>query len=63
MADKHWIQSAVNRMKQKGTVGSFSGAAKRAGMSTEAYAHKEVSSSSASPAMKKKAQFALNVHK
>jgi hypothetical protein len=61
---KRWIQSAVKRMKKKGTVGSFSRAAKRAGMSTSAYANKVLKKGSkASPAMKKKANFAKNVGK
>lgn len=61
---KKWIQKAVKKMKKKGTVGSFSAAAKRAGKSTTAYASKVLKpGSKASPAMKKKAQFAKNVAK
>ena len=61
---KHWIQKAVRKMKKKGTVGSFGAAAKRAGMSTSAYASKVLSKKShASAAMKKEAQFAKNVAK
>lgn len=63
MADKHWIQAAVDRMKKKGTVGSFTAAANRAGKSVQAYASKVLASDSASPAMKKKANFAKNVAK
>ena len=59
---KHWIQSAVNKMKAKGTVGSFTAAAKKAGKST---AQEEASvlktGSHASSAMKKKANFARNM--
>lgn len=56
-----WIQKATERMKEKGTEGSFSRAAKRAGMSTSAFAAHELSSPNASPTMKKKANFARNV--
>lgn len=59
MAKKKWIQKATARMKRKGTVGSFSRAAKKAGMSTSAYARKVLKKGSkASAAMKKKAAFA-----
>ena len=59
---KKWIQKAVKKMEEKGTIGSFSKAAKRAGMSTSAYAKKVTKKGSkASKAMKKKAQFAKNV--
>lgn len=63
MADKpkKWIQAAVSKMKEKGTVGSFSRAAKKAGMSTQSFARKE--KKSGSPSMAKKANFALNVAK
>lgn len=61
MAEK-WIKKAVDKMKAKGTTGSFSKAAKKAGMSTAAFADKELSpKSKASSAMKKKANFAKNV--
>src|SRR5271163_3244654 len=59
---KHWIQGAVSKMKAKGTVGSFSAAAKKAGKST---AQEESSvlkaGSHASSKMRKKAQFAKNM--
>ena len=56
---KKWIQAARNRMEKKGTVGSFSRAAKKAGKSTSAYAADVLKEGSkASPAMKKKAAFA-----
>lgn len=58
-----WIQKATKRMKEKGTEGSFSGAAARAGMSTSAYAQKVLKDPKASSAMKKKANFARNVGK
>lgn len=58
-----WIQKATKRMKEKGTEGSFSRAAAQAGMSTSAYARKVLSDPNASPAMKKKANFARNVAK
>ena len=60
---KKWIQKAVTKMKEKGTVGSFSKAAKKAGKSTSAYATKVLNNPKASPAMKKKANFAKNVGK
>lgn len=63
MADKHWIQDAVDKMKKKGTVGSFTSAANRAGKSVQGYASQVLASKNASPAMKKKAQFAKNVAK
>jgi hypothetical protein len=56
-----WIQDAVARMKEKGTIGSFKKAAKQQGMSTMPFARQTKNSPSASPAMKKKATFALNV--
>lgn len=37
---KRWIQSAKKSMKRRGTEGAFSAKAKRAGMSTSAYANK-----------------------
>lgn len=59
MAEK-WIQKAREGMEAKGTVGSFSRAAKKAGMSTMAFARKE---KNAGGKMGKKANFAINVHK
>lgn len=57
-----WIQKAVAGMKKKGTVGSFSAAAKRAGKSTSAMASSVLKPGShASSTMRKKAQFAKNV--
>jgi len=58
-----WIQKATARMEKKGTKGSFSAAASRAGMDTRAYARKVLNDPNASPAMKKKANFARNVMK
>lgn len=59
---KKWIQKAVNKMEKKGTVGSFSAAAKKAGKSTAAEASSVLKSGShASTKMKKKAQFAKNM--
>jgi hypothetical protein len=61
---KKWIQKATSKMKKKGTVGSFSAAAKKVGMSTKAYANKVLKKGSkASAAMKKKANFAKNASK
>lgn len=51
-------------MKKKGTVGSFSRAAKKAHMSTKAYANKVTKPGShSSSKMKRKAQFVKNVSK
>lgn len=59
---KKWIQKAVNKMEKKGTVGSFSAAAKKAGKTTaQETASVLKSGSHASSAMKKKAQFAKNM--
>ena len=59
---KKWIQKATKEMKRKGTVGSFSAAAKRADKSTGSYA-KEVLANPGdfSPTTRKRAQFAKNV--
>lgn len=43
--------------------GTFTAAAKKAGMGVQAYAKKVLASKSASPAMKKKALFAQNAKK
>ena len=56
---KKWIQAARKSMEKKGTVGSFSKAADKAGMSTAAYANKVLKKGSkASATMKRKAAFA-----
>mgnify|MGYP006406654769 FL=1 len=61
MADK-WIQKATDRMKEKGTVGSFSAAAKRADKSTGAYAREVLANpDDFSDTTRKRAQFAKNV--
>ena len=41
MASKNWMQKESKREEAKGTKGSFSRSAERAGMSTQAYARKE----------------------
>ena len=43
--------------------GTFTAAAKKAGMSVQAYAKKVLADKNASPAMKKKANFARNAKK
>jgi hypothetical protein len=58
-----WIQSAVTKMKKKGTIGLFSKAAKRAGKPTLTYAHSVLSNPNSSPTMRKRAQFAINANK
>lgn len=61
---KNWIQAAREKMEEKGTVGSFSKAAKKAGKSTSAMTSSVLKKGSkASSAMKKKAQFAKNMAK
>jgi hypothetical protein len=62
MADK-WIGPAVQRMKEKGTIGSFSRAARKAGKSTGSFARSVMANPKASSAMRKKANFAINVAK
>lgn len=62
---KKWVQKAVKKMKQKGTVGSLTRAAKRAGFSSAmAYArHIKSHPGRYSAKMRKKANFAINVNK
>ena len=62
---KRWIQKATKRMKQKGTVGSLTRAAKRAGYSSAlSYArHILANKSKYSSTMVKKAVFAVNANK
>jgi hypothetical protein len=55
MAEK-WMQKAAERMKKKGTVGSFTRMAKRAGKGVQEYAHMKAS---APGKVGKKARFAL----
>lgn len=63
-AGHKWIQKATEKMKSKGTEGSLTAAAHKAGYSsTMEYAQHEKSSPNASGKMKKKANFALNVNK
>ena len=69
MAFKHasgkWAQHATERMKEKGTEGSLTRAAHRAGYGTGlAYAHHIQSDpSDFSGKMRKKAGFAVNINK
>jgi len=59
---KKWIQKATDRMKEKGTVGSFSAAAKRADKSTGSYAREVLANpGDFSETTRKRAQFAENV--
>lgn len=57
---EHWLSEARAGFQRRGTVGSFSAAADRAGMSTAAFARHELASPRASGKMKKRANFALN---
>lgn len=62
--EKDWIGEATEKMKAKGTEGSFSKAAKEHGETTKEYADQVLAKGSdASKKMKKKAQFARNVSK
>jgi hypothetical protein len=61
MADKYWLQTARDEMERKGTTGSFTAQAKRAGMTVREFAHKSLAAGSrAATRTKKRAQFALN---
>jgi hypothetical protein len=55
---KGWMSDESKREEKAGTKGSFSRAAKKAGMSTSAYAKKEASDPHASTKMKRKANMA-----
>lgn len=61
MSDKKWIQAAVNRMKQKGTVGTFTHSAQAHHMSPMAYANKIASDPNATTLEKRRANFVRNV--
>lgn len=61
---KHWMQKASDRMKQKGTEGSFTRIAKRMGMSTKQAANHIMANKGDYPASTvKKANFAKNATK
>jgi hypothetical protein len=57
-----WMQKATEKMEKKGTKGSLTKAAHRAGFSPMEYAHHLKASPNASTKMKRKAQFALNAN-
>jgi hypothetical protein len=64
LGHKRWAQKATDRMKEKGTEGSLTAAAHKAGYgSPMEYASHVKSSPTASGKMKKKANFALNINK
>lgn len=59
-----WAQKATEKMKSKGTEGSLTSAAHKAGYdSAMEYARHEKSSPTASTKMKRKSNFALNINK
>ena len=60
---RNWIGKASASMKRRGTKGTFSKAAQKAGMSTCAYANKVLANPKASPLQKKRANFARNAMK
>jgi len=63
LGHKKWAQKATERMKAKGTVGSLTAAARKAGYdNTMEYARHEKASPTASGKMKKKSNFALNIN-
>ena len=55
-----WMQKARESMEKRGTVGKFGRKAKKAGMSTQAFARKE---KHAGGKLGKEANFALNASK
>ena len=62
-AGHKWMQKATNKMKKKGTEGSLTTAAHRAGYASPmAFARHVKSSPKASGKMKKKANFAINAN-
>lgn len=64
MGSFKWAQKATKKMEQKGTKGSLTKAAHGAGYDSPlSYAHHIMSSKKASPKMKAKANFAVNINK
>ena len=61
---RKWAQKAEARMEKKGTKGSLTRAAHKAGYSSAlGYAHHIESTPGASTKMKRKANFAININK
>lgn len=61
MSKENWLGKAVASMKKRGTLGTFSARAKRAGMSTAAYAEAVLKNKRAYPAsVVRQAVFAKN---
>lgn len=61
---KKWMQKAASSIKRRGTEGVFAAKAKRAGMTTRAYAAKVLANKSRySPTTVKQANFARNAMK
>lgn len=60
MADEKWMQHAGEEMKEKGTKGSFTRMAKKAGKSVSSLAHQDASKPGK---IGKKARFALMAEK
>lgn len=59
-----WAQKSVKKMEDKGTVGSLTSSAHRAGYSSPmAFARHVKASPNASGKMKKKANWAININK
>lgn len=58
-----WMQAARKSMEHRGTVGSFSAKASRAGESTQEYASHVMADDNAGPALRKQANFAKNAAK
>ena len=60
---KVWVQGAVNKMEQKGTVGSLTRIAKRNGQTPEQYCSSQKKRGWSSSKIQKKCQFMWNVNK
>ncbi len=61
---KQWIQKAAKSMERRGTKGSLTAAAKKRGMDAMQFArYIKAHPDNFSPAMRKKANFAINANK
>ena len=58
-----WVQGAVNKMKQKGTVGSLTRMAKRNGQTPKEYCASQKKRGWSSKKIREKCQFMWNVNK
>ena len=60
---RDWVQGAVDKMEQKGTVGSLTRIAKRNGQTPEQYCSSQKKRGWSSSKIQKKCQFMWNVNK